>query len=279
MAHFLSLLPVTWPWLILIAAQTSAVSGRQRLGLLLLALFATTALILGLVTPLAGLIVGAGLLGAAGLRHLSGAAALAGHAVLILWSLALGAHLITGFYNLLVLDQVQAGPNSAAFSMHLNLDKPLVLFAVLLAWPSMIQNARPTRIVPLLAGLAILPALFGVGVATGAVRPEITLPHWWLIFVLSNLFLTCLTEEAFFRGYLQSALTSKIGVALGVVAASLLFGLAHAAGGPALVIFASILGAACGLGYYATGRLWVPVLVHFGFNALHLALFTYPGPA
>nr|WP_254440533.1 CPBP family intramembrane glutamic endopeptidase [Ruegeria arenilitoris] len=142
----------------------------------------------------------------------------------------------------------------------------------------MIHGARLVRTGPLLIGLAALPALFALGLSLGAVRPEIDLPAWWLIFAFSNLFLTCLTEEAFFRGYLQSVLTSKIGVALGIAAASLLFGLAHAGGGPALVVFASILGAACGLGYYATGRLWVPVLMHFGFNALHLALFTYPGP-
>nr|WP_254438024.1 CPBP family intramembrane glutamic endopeptidase [Ruegeria arenilitoris] len=124
----------------------------------------------------------------------------------------------------------------------------------------------------------LLPTLFLLGLTTGAVRPEIGLPSWWLIFALSNLFLTCLTEEAFFRGYLQSVFISKTGTTIGIVAASLLFGLAHAGGGPALVVFASILGAACGLGYFATGRLWVPVLMHFGFNALHLALFTYPGP-
>lgn len=64
----------------------------------------------------------------------------------------------------------------------------------------------------------------------------------------------------------------------GAIAASLLFGLAHFAGGPALVGFASILGLACGLGYYATRRLWVPVAMHFGFNLTHLFLFTYPGP-
>ncbi|WP_170327259.1 CPBP family intramembrane glutamic endopeptidase [Ruegeria arenilitoris] len=278
MTYFLSLLPAIWPWFILIAAQTGAVSGRRGLGLTLLAMLGCIALALGLVTPLAVGIACFGLLGAAGLRHLSGPAALAGHLALILWCLALGAHLVPGFHNLLVLDQVQAGPDSAAFTMYLNLDKPLVLFAVLLAWPGMIQGAKPTKAAPLSVGLLMLPALFLLGLATGAVRPEIGLPTWWLVFALSNLFLTCLTEEAFFRGYLQSIITSKTGATIGIAAASLLFGLAHAGGGPALVVFASVLGAACGLGYYATGRLWVPVLIHFGFNALHLILFTYPGP-
>ncbi len=279
MAHFLSLMPVIWPWFILIAAQISAVSGRRALSLILLAVFAVTALVLGLVTPLGVGIVVAGLLGATLLPHLSGLTAMAGHLGLILWCLALGAHLVPGFHNLLILDQVQAGPDSADFSMHLNLDKPMVLFAVLLAWPGMISRSGQTKVTPLMIGLLLLPTLFLLGLTTRAVYPEIGLPYWWMIFALSNLFLTCLTEEAFFRGYLQSAITSKFGTALGIATASLLFGMAHFAGGPALVVFAAILGAACGLGYYATGRLWVPVLMHFGFNALHFVLFTYPGPA
>lgn len=279
MAHFVSLLPQIWPWFILIAGMVSAVSGRRQLSLTLLMVFGVAALAMGLVTPLAVGIVMVGLIGAAGLHHLSGVPATLGHIALTLWCLALGAHLIPGFHNLLVLDKVHAGPESSAFSMYLNIDKPMVLFAVLLAWPGMIGSATPIRKTPLFVGLAALPALFVLGLATEAIRPEIDLPPWWLIFALSNLFLTSLTEEAFFRGYLQSIIASKLGTALGIALASLLFGLAHFAGGPALVAYAAILGAACGLGYYATGRLWVPVMMHFGFNALHLALFTYPAPA
>nr|WP_253284756.1 MULTISPECIES: CPBP family intramembrane glutamic endopeptidase [unclassified Ruegeria] len=143
----------------------------------------------------------------------------------------------------------------------------------------MLQSTIQTKFGPLVAGLLLLPGLFLLGLAVGAIQPEFSVPRWWLVFVLSNLFLTCLTEEAFFRGYLQSAIISRLGAVGGVIAASLLFGLVHFGGGPALVVFASILGLACGLGYYATQRLWVPVAMHFGFNLVHLLLFTYPGPA
>ena len=279
MTVFFALLPAIWPWLILITAQITTLTRQRRLGLALLGLFGLVALFTGLITVTAAAVVGLGLLGAAYLPGLRGGAALAGHLTLIGWSLALGAHLLPGVHNLLVLDQVHAGPGSAPFTMYLNLDKPMVFFAVLLACPAILNGGSTLRLWPLAAGLALLPALLALGALSGAVRPEFGLPPWWLIFALSNLFLTCLTEEAFFRGYLQTAIGARLGSATGLIVASLLFGLAHFGGGPVLIGFAALLGLACGLGYWATGRLWVPVLMHFAFNMLHLTLFTYPGPA
>ncbi|WP_170332506.1 CPBP family intramembrane glutamic endopeptidase [Ruegeria arenilitoris] len=279
MALFLALLPTIWPWLILVLSQIFALSGQRLLSLVMLLLFGFVTTTLGLITLPGLLIATLGLIGASYLPRLKGLAAILGHLALIIWSLALGAHLMPGFNNLLVLDQVNAGPDSGPFTMYLNLDKPIVFFAVLLACPMIINGAIPTRRLPLIIGILLLPALFLLGATSGAVRPELGLPAWWMIFAFSNLFLTSLTEEAFFRGYLQSVLTTKTGPAIGITLASILFGLVHFGGGPALVLFASILGLACGLGYYATGRLWVPTLMHFGFNFTHLALFTYPGPA
>ncbi len=279
MTFFLSLMPTIWPWPILIVAQVMALVGRTGVAFSLLVLFISIVSAVGLILPVAIAVVAFGLVGASLLPHLKGAVAVIGHALLILWCLAIGAHLLPGFKNLKVLDQVQAGVGSTDFTLHLNLDKPLVFFAILLAWPRMLHGATQTKLVPLLAGLLLLPSLFLLGLSLGAVQPEFSVPPWWLVFALSNLFLTCLAEEAFFRGYLQSAITLRLGAIGGVVTASLLFGLAHFAGGPALVVFASILGLGCGLGYYATGRFWVPVAMHFGFNLTHLLLFTYPGPA
>ncbi|GAB7230693.1 hypothetical protein VrSk94_43880 [Vibrio rotiferianus] len=58
-----------------------------------------------------------------------------GWCVVIIWCVMLFVHLIPGFNNLQVLNKVTAGPLSAPFSMYLNLDKPLALFALFLAYP------------------------------------------------------------------------------------------------------------------------------------------------
>lgn len=279
MSFVLSTLPQTWPWLILMAALAAGWSAQRGLAFALLAAFGGVALALGFLKPLALAALTAGLLFAAVLPRTRGSARLTGHAALILWALALGAHLLPGVHNLLILDQVQAGPASAPYSLHLNLDKPLVFFTLLLAWPALLQRNDPAGRPAWLAGLLLLAALLPLALLTGALRLEPSLPGWTLLWMASNLLLTCLAEEAFFRGYLQQGLSRRCGPAAGLAAASLLFGLAHIGAGPAVAGFAALLGLACGLGYWGTGRFQVPVLMHFAFNLTHLLLFTYPGPA
>ncbi|MBY6067717.1 CPBP family intramembrane metalloprotease [Leisingera aquaemixtae] len=279
MSFVLTSLPQTWPWLILMAALTAGWAGRRGLAFALLAVFAGAAVALGHLTPLALMALATGLLFAAFLPRTRGPAGLIGHAVLVLWSLALGAHLLPGVQNLSVLDQVRATPASAPYSLHLNLDKPLVFFALLLAWPALLQRNDPTGRPVLAAGLLLLAALLPLALLTGALRLDPGLPEWTLLWMASNLLLTCLAEEAFFRGYLQQGLCRRFGPAAGIAAASLLFGLAHLGAGPAVAAFATLLGLACGLGYWGAGRFWVPVMMHFAFNLTHLLLFTYPGPA
>ena len=278
MPVFPSFLPLIWPWFILFAALIAALRQRMGLALVLLGLFGGVVVALGYLTSLALGVIALGLAGASRLGRLSGRAGIAGHAALMLWCLVLGAHLLPGVRNLMVLDEVMSGPASATFTLYYNIDKPMVFFAVVLACPVILHQGSPFRPRALMLGLALLPALFLLTLLTGALRFEPGLPGWWLIFALSNLLLTCLGEEAFFRGYLQTGLIRWLGPVAGVAAASGLFGLAHIGGGVALAGFAALLGPACGLGYWATGRLWVPVAMHFGFNFAHLALFTYPAP-
>jgi membrane protease YdiL (CAAX protease family) len=98
-----------------------------------------------------------------------------------------------------------------------------------------------------------------------------------------NLFFTCLSEEAFFRGFVQQELacegsgTARTLVALS--AAALLFGLAHYAGGATYVLAGVIAGLGYGWAFLRTRRIESAMLVHFGVNAAHFLLFVYPRPA
>ncbi len=104
------------------------------------------------------------------------------------------------------------------------------------------------------------------------------------IWAASNLFLTCLSEEALFRGFIQRELTlalrdKRFGswVAIGVSGA--LFGIAHFAGGWSYVALATASGIGYGLIYHRTKSIEMAMLTHFALNATHFLLFTYPRAA
>ncbi|WP_165313904.1 CPBP family intramembrane glutamic endopeptidase [Vibrio ziniensis] len=203
-------------------------------------------------------------------------AAYVGWSIVVLLSALLFMHKIPGFYNLLVLNKVYAGPDSIPFSMYLNLDKPIAFFALLFAYPTLLGDKGRPNGKGLLITIALLASLLPVASLIGALQIEVGLPDWWWIFAINNLMITCVAEEALFRGLIQKSLSERYVWWIGLLVASLLFGLAHIAGGPLLMLFATFAGIGYGLIFHFTGRLWCSVLAHFSLNFAHLVLFTYP---
>ena len=269
-------LPDTLIWLALGLAVLLCLARQQRSGLILLGIALLTALWLERLSPVAALVSLAGLLLAwrtPGLPQPWRGVALT---LVLLWAMALTLHLVPGFDNLKVLDRVQAGPASVPFTLYLNLDKPLIFFGLLLAWPALLGPGGTMRWRPLALLMLPLAALLITAWLLGALKPEVGLPHWWWLFAFNNLLFTCVAEEALFRGLIQQGVASRSKPWLGLLVASLLFGAAHLAGGPLLVLFAALAGACYGLAFQLSGRLSVAILLHFLFNFAHLALFTYP---
>lgn len=208
----------------------------------------------------------------------------AGHMVVVLWIIGLILHLYPGINNLLVLDHVNSGPLSRPFTLYFNIDKPMLIFALLLLVPNIVSNneynwhhlslSRMQKSI-IGGGLITLPLLAW---ALQLVQPEFTLPSWWWIFAINNLIFTCVAEEVLFRGYIQGLLCKKLAPPMAIIIASVLFGLAHFAGGPLFIIIATLAGILYGLSYYWTKKITVAIVVHFAFNLLHLIFFTYPLP-
>ncbi|MGE6125499.1 CPBP family intramembrane glutamic endopeptidase [Aeromonas rivipollensis] len=269
-------LPDTLIWLALGLAVLLCLARQQRSGLILLGVALLTALWLERLSPVAALVSLAGLLLAwrtPGLPQPWRGVALT---LVLLWAMALTLHLVPGFDNLKVLDRVQAGPASVPFTLYLNLDKPLIFFGLLLAWPALLGPGGTMRWRPLALLILPLAALLITAWQLGALKPDVGLPHWWWLFAFNNLVFTCVAEEALFRGLIQQGMASRSKPWIGLLVASLLFGAAHLAGGPLLVLFAALAGACYGLAFQLSGRLSVAILLHFLFNFAHLALFTYP---
>jgi membrane protease YdiL (CAAX protease family) len=96
-----------------------------------------------------------------------------------------------------------------------------------------------------------------------------------------NLFFVCLSEEAFFRGFIQRELSAalrgtRFGAAIAVAVSAGLFGLAHFGGGMSYVVLATAAGLGYAIVYQRTRSIEMSMLAHFALNTVHFLLFTYP---
>lgn len=196
-------------------------------------------------------------------------------------------HRAPGFHNGILADSVHISAGAPPFTLHANFDTAaagIVLMGVFCRriasgaeWRAMLRRVWPVV-------LATLVLVLGLGWVQGYVRPD---PKWTPYsgaFLIVNLLFTCVTEEAFFRGFVLERLARawsgwRHGKLASVVVSTLLFGLAHAAGGAALVLLATLAGLLYAAAYLRTGRIEGAILTHFTLNAVHFLAFTYPGLA
>ena len=195
-------------------------------------------------------------------------------------------HLAPGFPAWAVMGPVQIG-EGAPYEKWLSFDKTgagvlLLVLAVpgiyeLRDWRQPIVRAAPILVLtPVLLSLAAL--------AAGYVTWDITISASFLWWGTLNLLTTCMSEEALFRGVLQTRLVeaaAQRGYAAhpAVLLTAAIFGLAHAAGGPPLMLVAALAGIGYGYAYHVTQRIEAAILCHFLVNAVHFLFFTYPYPA
>jgi len=202
----------------------------------------------------------------------------------IILSVMLAAHLIPGFNNWKVVDSVSLTETSLPYSMYLNMDKTLVGLAILglgfplikslKEWGSVLRSTLSIFLV----GLIVLAS---ASQAFGYTHWDFKLPDLFFVWALINLIFTCVSEEAFFRGFLQKNLFKilqkyKYGNILSLITVSILFGLAHFAGGFKYVILSTIAGIIYGYAYQKTQRIEASILCHFGVNTFHFIFLTYP---
>ena len=193
-------------------------------------------------------------------------------------------HRFPGFHNPVLADGVRVSPGAAPFTLHANFDTAvagIVLMGVFCApiraradWLPMLRRTAPVL-------LATLVVVLGAGTVFGYVRPDVKWPPLTPWFLAINLLFTCVTEEAFFRGFILGGLARGLerwrhGTAVAVIVSTALFGLAHARGGPALVVLAALAGLGYAAAYLRSGRIEGAILTHFALNAVHFVAFTYP---
>jgi membrane protease YdiL (CAAX protease family) len=223
-----------------------------------------------------------------------------GFILLALLALAGALHLIPGFANPLLVDAQLLTPDAIPYTLYANFDKGWAGYCLLLAiWPTqrrakVDQIARQTHSQHLASlywrgcwpvwPMTVLAAL-GLALCLHLLQFAPKWPDFALQFIFCNLLLTCVAEEAFFRGLLQRPLgqwLSQRGFRANqaawcaIVVVSMLFGLAHLAGGFAYALVATVASVGYGWAYQRSGRIEVAIVAHAALNVVHLTLFTYP---
>lgn len=211
---------------------------------------------------------------------------LAGIVVFIL-SVGLTAHLLPGFHNLKVIDQVKISNDAIPYTMYLNFDKTMVGIFILGFSHQLISSKAEWLL--LFNKLkwkapALIIVLMCLVFISGFVRFDFKIPSHIFIWGITNLLFVCTAEEAFFRGFVQKNLSLmmrkiKYGDYFAILIAAILFGLAHYAGGTRYMILATVAGVGFGWVYLTTRRIEGSILVHFGLNLTHFIFFTYPALA
>lgn len=219
------------------------------------------------------------LLAAPGLRRLLG-----GFALALAFTLAM--HLVPGFSPVLLLDGLRLGPDTAPLRLAFHFDAGLAGLVIALCFCRRVRGpAEAGAVLRRAAPVALATAALVLALAWGAglVRPDLKWPAFTAIWLLKMLLWTCVLEESFFRGVVQERLAAWGPIAsrpalraLPVLAAALLFGLAHLPGGAAYAALATLAGAGYGWAYARTRRIEAAIAAHFVLNTAHFLGFSYP---
>ena len=203
-------------------------------------------------------------------------------------SLVLALHVLSGFHNPVVIRDAMLSAGALPYRQYANFDKGLagVLILGILGVARFRSTASPRTVVRQVGPIVLvtIAAVMAASLTLGFVRFD---PRWTRVFWVwapINLLLTCVSEEAFFRGCLQREVERVLdgrphAATIAVAASAILFGIAHAAGGWHYVLLATLAGTGYALAYRRTGRIEAAILTHFAVNATHFLLFTYPALA
>jgi membrane protease YdiL (CAAX protease family) len=207
-----------------------------------------------------------------------------------LLTLAMALLLLPGFPRTTLTAAVPLTPGALPYGIGLGFAKvaPAILLLGLIntrrviSWSEL--GAVLARAAPI--WLITVGAVIALTVGLGFTKFE---PKWnslFLLFAVTNLFFTCLSEEAFFRGFVQHELTQAgarrkqaFMAPLAIALSAVLFGLIHFAGGWKYVLAGVVAGLGYALVYHRTQRIEAAMAAHFGLNAVHFLLFTYPALA
>ncbi|MFZ4115591.1 MAG: CPBP family intramembrane glutamic endopeptidase [Chthoniobacterales bacterium] len=142
------------------------------------------------------------------------------------------------FYNLPVLTKIQFTPDAIPFSLSFHFEGVaigVIIIGLTLKVISTLEEWKQLLLQVFLRVPVMIVVLLALSLALGFVRWYPKNPQHLVLWMMSNLFFTCVAEEGFFRGFFQEFLTKTFPAhrVIGVVIPALFFGVIHYRGGPA----------------------------------------------
>lgn len=208
-----------------------------------------------------------------------------GGSLLFVYLLAMGMNALPGFESFTLVPSQTLGRSTLPFALEYTLAKP---FAGLFVFAFIAQRtesvAEFSRVLFSAKGLAYwgLPSMVLIAIALVAgLQWDVKWLPWFALFMLTNLTMTVIQEEAFFKCFLQQPLQAWQGNKLWIlVVVALPFALLHTPkpGVNPLAFYGILLlaGAAYAWPYFKTKKLESAIATHWVVNCFHLVFLTYP---
>lgn len=204
----------------------------------------------------------------------------------LLISLGLAFHFFPGFHNWNIASNLHISPGAHPYNLWLNFDKPFIgIFVLACSIPLITLGSQFWKMLKVAIPLSIAGILIMMAISLhfGMVKWDPKIPLISMIWLIDNLIFVSIPEEAFFRGFIQRELYDWFGktttaAIASIFVTSLCFTLLHLIWVAdlaflGLVFIASII---YGSIYQITNSIEASILCHFGLNATHFFLFTYP---
>lgn len=204
--------------------------------------------------------------------------------IILIAAFALGSNWIDGFHRWKIISDEIISKDAIPYSLNLYFDTILASMGIL------IFACNPSRkliyykyilikIFPF--SVMVMSVLFFGVIFFHIVKIDLKVPNFWLIWLMSNLLITCVTEETIFRLFMQGTLSRVLATyKFRAVISILIPAVFHAAYymPVPMTSYMTLMAMSCcyGYAYYITKRIEASILMHLFMNSVHFFVFTYP---
>ncbi|OIN83971.1 CPBP family intramembrane glutamic endopeptidase [Francisella sp. TX07-6608] len=191
-------------------------------------------------------------------------------------------HFFPGFNNICIIKNAQISQDAIAFSLYLNYSSIIPTYFLLLfsSEIGILESSNKLLLIiksgifyGLLASFILIP----ISYLFDFIRFDFKLTQYTLVFIFVNLIFTCLPEEIFWRGFIQSRLEKYFNSIIAIIITSFAFAFIHIAfAGTRFALLAFIASHIYGTAYSKTRKIEASIICHYLVNIGQFIFFTYP---